>query len=54
MLNISLKPGDGSSEFRAAVDKKIVPALDAYKPELLILSSGFDGHKSDPTGTIFV
>jgi len=32
-----------------AVDDKIVPVLEAYKPDLLLLSSGFDGHKNDPT-----
>jgi len=49
ILNISLASGDGSSEFRSATEKKIIPALDNFKPDLLILSSGFDGHKSDPT-----
>jgi len=44
-----LSPGDGSFPFRSAFDKNIVPSLEKYQPDLLILSSGFDGHKNDPT-----
>ena len=50
VLNISLQPDDGSEIFRRAFDTKILPRLEEYKPDILLLSSGFDGHKRDPTG----
>jgi len=49
VLNIALKPGDTSEVFRAAFDTQIIPALERYNPDLLLLSSVFDGHKNDPT-----
>jgi acetoin utilization deacetylase AcuC-like enzyme len=42
--------GDGGPEFRAAMEKDILPALDAFKPELVIISAGFDAHRADPLG----
>ena len=36
------------AEFRAAWDEPILPALDRFAPELLIVSAGFDAHKADP------
>ena len=38
----------GSREFRPAFSRDILPALDAFRPELLVISAGFDAHKSDP------
>ena len=49
VIDISLKPGDDSAIFRAAFNNQIIPALERYAPDLLLLSSGFDGHKNDPT-----
>ena len=40
---------DGEA-FRALYEEHIFPALKAYKPDLLLLSSGFDAHKDDPLG----
>ncbi len=48
--NISLHPlnaGAGSDEFRALVGINLIPWLNRYKPQLIILSSGFDAHKDD-------
>eukprot|EP01114_Cavostelium_apophysatum_P021332 TRINITY_DN7417_c0_g1_i1.p1 TRINITY_DN7417_c0_g1~~TRINITY_DN7417_c0_g1_i1.p1 ORF type:complete len:658 (+),score=156.78 TRINITY_DN7417_c0_g1_i1:79-2052(+) len=49
VVNIDLFGGAGSEEFQKAFDDRILPALDKFAPELLVLSSGFDGHKKDPT-----
>jgi acetoin utilization deacetylase AcuC-like enzyme len=38
----------GSREFRLGVTRDILPALDAFRPELLLISAGFDAHRSDP------
>jgi len=48
ILNVPLAPGTGSVEFRAAWSETIIPALAAFKPELLIISAGFDAHAADP------
>jgi acetoin utilization deacetylase AcuC-like enzyme len=38
----------GSMAFRAAIERTWFPALEAFKPELIIISAGFDAHKDDP------
>jgi acetoin utilization deacetylase AcuC-like enzyme len=48
VVNVPLGPGSGSAEFRAAWSGHILPALDRFAPELLIVSAGFDGHRRDP------
>jgi acetoin utilization deacetylase AcuC-like enzyme len=48
VVNAPLRPGDGSSSFRAAWENEILPALDRFAPGLLIISAGFDAHRADP------
>jgi acetoin utilization deacetylase AcuC-like enzyme len=48
IVNVPLRPGSGSAEFRTAWEGEILPRLDAFAPELLIVSAGFDAHKADP------
>ena len=48
VVNAPLVPGADSAAFRAAWSGTILPALDAFAPELLFVSAGFDGHKADP------
>ena len=48
ILNVPLVPGSNGADFRDAWDHIILPALDAFAPELLIVSAGFDAHKLDP------
>ncbi len=48
IVNATLAPGTGSAEFRAAMEGRILPALDAFKPELVLISAGFDAHWRDP------
>jgi acetoin utilization deacetylase AcuC-like enzyme len=47
-VNACLKPHAKSEDFQKAVDK-FIPILDSFKPDMLILSAGFDGHRKDPT-----
>ena len=54
IVNVPLKPGDGSVAFRAAWERTILPALTAFAPELLIISAGFDGHRDDPLAQLRV
>ena len=50
IFNAPLRAGDGGAEFRAAMSSLILPALDAFAPDLVIISAGFDAHRSDPLG----
>jgi acetoin utilization deacetylase AcuC-like enzyme len=48
IANAPLASGSGSAEFRAAWRGDLLPAIDAFAPELLLVSAGFDAHRSDP------
>ncbi len=48
IVNAPLPPGAGSAEFRAAWTQRLLPAVDAFKPQLLMISAGFDAHRRDP------
>jgi acetoin utilization deacetylase AcuC-like enzyme len=48
VLNIPLRSRDSSAAFRDAWAGTIIPALEAFTPELLIISAGFDAHRDDP------
>jgi acetoin utilization deacetylase AcuC-like enzyme len=52
IVNAPLSRGDGGPEFRAAFKDRILPALEAFQPELLMISAGFDAHKQDPLAGI--
>lgn len=54
IVNATLHPGSGSDEFRAAWRDNLIPALDRFAPELLIISAGFDAHKLDPLAELNV
>ena len=52
ILNAALDPGAGSHEFRQAWDNTVLPALDAFNPEFILISAGFDAHRSDPLANL--
>ena len=47
MVNIPLAARSGGKEFRAAVETYWLPALEAFKPQMLFISAGFDAHRED-------
>jgi len=47
MVNIPLAAYSGSNEFRAAVVEHWLPALEAFRPQMLFVSAGFDAHRED-------
>ena len=47
MVNIPLAAYSGGTEFRDAVERHWLPALAAFKPEMLFVSAGFDAHRED-------
>ncbi|MEO6170095.1 MAG: histone deacetylase family protein [Lysobacter sp.] len=47
-INRPLPPRTGSAPFRDAWTTSLLPALAAFRPQLLLVSAGFDGHRRDP------
>jgi len=52
IVNAPLRPGDGGEAFRGAFENRILPRLRDFKPELIIISAGFDAHIRDPLANI--
>ncbi|WP_425081282.1 histone deacetylase family protein [Ruegeria arenilitoris] len=52
ILNIPLPPGSGGAEMRAAYETQAFPRLRAFKPDLIIISAGFDAHQDDPLANL--
>ncbi|HWE76904.1 MAG TPA: histone deacetylase family protein [Pseudolabrys sp.] len=52
VVNAPLRPGDGGEQFKGAFEERILPRLLDYKPELVVISAGFDAHTRDPLANI--
>jgi acetoin utilization deacetylase AcuC-like enzyme len=52
VVNAPLRPGDGGEAFRAAFENRILPRLRDFKPELIVISAGFDAHMRDPLANL--
>ena len=48
VINIPLQEGSSGQEMRALYQEKVFPAIRAFKPDLLLVSAGFDAHNDDP------
>ena len=48
VINIPLPAGGGADIYRAAMAERVIPALHAFAPDLILLSAGFDAHRDDP------
>ena len=54
IVNVPLRPMSGSGQFRAGMRERVLPALAAFRPELMLISAGFDAHKSDPLAQLLL
>ncbi|MEX2450418.1 MAG: histone deacetylase family protein [Rhodospirillales bacterium] len=52
VVNVELPAGSGSDAFRKGWSRRILPALEAFKPDMVVVSAGFDAHVSDPLAQI--
>jgi acetoin utilization deacetylase AcuC-like enzyme len=52
IVNAPLRAGDGGDKFRAAMESVILPRLDGFKPDLVLISAGFDAHTRDPLANL--
>jgi acetoin utilization deacetylase AcuC-like enzyme len=48
IVNAPLSAGAGTAEFQAAFEERVLPAVNAFRPDLIIVSAGFDAHWRDP------
>ena len=47
-MNLPIAPGTGSEEFRRLYEEKVFPRVEAFAPDLILVSAGFDAHRDDP------
>jgi acetoin utilization deacetylase AcuC-like enzyme len=52
IVNAPLRPGDGGDAFREAMESVILPRLEGFAPDLIIISAGFDAHMRDPLANL--
>jgi acetoin utilization deacetylase AcuC-like enzyme len=52
IVNAPLRAGDGGEQFRAAFETAILPRALAFRPDLLVISGGFDAHMRDPLANL--
>jgi len=54
IVNVPLRPMSGSEPFRRAFNERVLPALDDFRPRLIIVSAGFDAHRNDPLAQLML
>ena len=54
VFNVPLRPTSGSAEFRQAMSGTILPALEKFRPEFILVSAGFDAHRADPLAQLML
>lgn len=52
MINVPMPPWSGSDKFREVVSLRWMSALDAFQPQLIYISAGFDAHRDDDMGNL--
>jgi acetoin utilization deacetylase AcuC-like enzyme len=52
IVNAPLRAGDGTEAFREAVETVILPRIDDFAPDLIVISAGFDAHWRDPLASL--
>jgi acetoin utilization deacetylase AcuC-like enzyme len=52
IVNAPLRAGDAGDTFREAMEAAILPRIDDFAPDLVIISAGFDAHRRDPLGSL--
>lgn len=52
VVNVALRPHSDGAAFRRAIEDEVLPALDAFGPEFVLISAGFDAHRRDPLAAL--
>ena len=51
-LNSTILPGQGDEEYRRKIMRDLIPAFDEFRPEVILVSAGFDAHAADDMSDI--
>ncbi|RJP25296.1 MAG: histone deacetylase [Deltaproteobacteria bacterium] len=51
-LNAPMAPGAGDDEYRLTFEEMLTPAVERFRPEIILVSAGFDAHRDDPLADI--
>jgi acetoin utilization deacetylase AcuC-like enzyme len=51
-INVPMDGGEGDEEYREIFQKSLAPAANAFKPDFVIISAGFDAHRDDPLASM--
>lgn len=54
IVNAPLRPGADGDSFREALDSVILPRIESFRPDLIVLSAGFDAHWRDPLANLML
>ena len=52
IVNAPLSSGSGGTEFREAMSSVILPRLEEFRPDIIVISAGFDAHRNDPLASL--
>jgi acetoin utilization deacetylase AcuC-like enzyme len=52
IINLPLPAGTDGKAYRTAVEERLIPALDGFEPDLILISAGFDAHAADPLASL--
>ena len=52
IVNVPLPPGASGAVFRAGMLGRVLPAVEAHAPEMILISAGFDAHARDPLANL--
>lgn len=52
ILNLPFRAGDGGAAFRAAYEAQVFPRVIAHRPDIILISAGFDAHRRDPLANL--
>lgn len=51
-INVAMQPHSDDTAYRRAFDEVVLPAVDSYAPQFVLISAGFDAHRLDPLAPI--
>jgi acetoin utilization deacetylase AcuC-like enzyme len=51
-LNVPLAPGSDDDDFVAAWAEELLPSAEAFEPDAILVSTGYDGHREDPLANL--
>ena len=52
IVNAPLSSGDGGTQFKEAFESVILPRINNFQPDLVLISAGFDAHRNDPLANL--